>query len=95
VDVGLVDPDSGRSEGLRVEWVPVEELDDLEGQDPPKVVRAREAILGALATAGALTDAQITRGAQFVKGNGDSKRKALKRLSEDGLIRKTPTGWVR
>jgi hypothetical protein len=94
-DVGDVDPDTGRSLGLEIEWMPEEQIAELEDAESPAVVRARAAIVHALKAHAMLTTNQITRSSSFVKGRGDAKRKALEALEADAVISGSKAkGWT-
>jgi hypothetical protein len=92
-DVGDIDPDTGRSIGLEVEWMPNEQIAQLEGDEPAHVRRARDGILEALGKHPTLTTNQIVRSSTFVRGKGEAKRRALGWLEADGLIEGGSKGW--
>jgi len=83
VDVGEIDPSTGKSKGIRIEWLPLEQVND-EADETPAAKRTKLSVVETIRKHG-----PIMSGNQIEKlatGNDHAIRYALKSLVREGTV---------
>lgn len=84
VDVGDIDPSTGKSKGIRIEWVPLEQVND-EADQSPQAKKLKAAVVATIQKHGPRLSGTKLR--DLTQGNDHAIRYAIKSLVADGTLR--------
>lgn len=83
VDVGDIDPSTGKSKGLRIEWVPLEQVND-QADESPAAKRTKVAVVETIRKHGPVMSGNKIR--ELTMGNDHATRYAIKSLVAEGIL---------
>lgn len=83
VDVGGIDPNTGKSTGIRIEWLPLEQVSD-EADNSPAAKRTKLAVVETVRKHGPRISGTKIR--ELTQGNDHAIRYAIKSLVAEGVL---------